>query len=322
MTILDVASRISQIQTQLGLTAPGSAALTTTATAAGQDFASVLAAAKTSAGTAGLAAGGSAGGRTGNDVVADARHYIGVPYVWGGTNPKTGLDCSGLVQRVYADLGVHLPRVSRDQARAGTAVPSLAQARPGDILAFGHPVHHVAIYIGNGQMIAAPEPGDHVKVQKVYEKPSAIRRIFSGTPAASGTSFAASAAMGSVPYAGLFAAAGTKYHVSPALLAAVAKVESGFNPSATSHAGARGLMQLMPGTARELGVNPADPAQAIDGAARLLASGLRRFGTVPLALAAYNAGAGAVQRYGGIPPYAETQSYVRKVQSVMAGYTA
>ncbi|GMA88905.1 hypothetical protein GCM10025868_41550 [Angustibacter aerolatus] len=74
----------------------------------------------------------------------------------------------------------------------------------------------------------------------------------------------------------------------------------------------------MPGTARELGVDPTDPAQAVDGAARLLESNLKSFGSVPLALAAYNAGPGAVRRYDGIPPYAETQAYVRRVTSTMA----
>ena len=74
---------------------------------------------------------------TGDQVVADARKYLGIPYVWGGTDPAKGLDCSGLVQRVYADLGIDLPRVSQDQARVGQAVPSLAQARPGDLSASG-----------------------------------------------------------------------------------------------------------------------------------------------------------------------------------------
>ncbi len=126
-------------------------------------------------------------------------------------------------------------------------------------------------------------------------------------------------ALPGVPYGDLFVKAGTKYGISPKLLAAVAKVESGYDSRAVSPVGARGLMQLMPTTARGLGVNDSfDPEQAIDGGARLLAANLREFRSVPLALAAYNAGGGAVRRYGGIPPFAETQAYVPKVQQALA----
>jgi peptidoglycan DL-endopeptidase CwlO len=122
-----------------------------------------------------------------------------------------------------------------------------------------------------------------------------------------------------VPYADLFNAAGAKHGVSPKLLAAVAKVESGYNPQAVSKAGARGLMQIMPGTAAGLGVaNAFDPAQAVEGAAKLLSSNLKEFGSLDLALAAYNAGGGAVKKYGGIPPYKETQAYVPKVKAALA----
>lgn len=118
------------------------------------------------------------------------------------------------------------------------------------------------------------------------------------------------------PYAELFRSAAQKYGVDARLLASVAKHESSFNPKAVSPAGAQGLMQLMPGTARGLGVDdPFDPAQAIDGAARMLRSLLREFGRTDLALAAYNAGPGAVRRYDGIPPYRETQNYVRRIMS-------
>ncbi|MDT4994182.1 MAG: hypothetical protein QOH97_4074 [Actinoplanes sp.] len=122
-----------------------------------------------------------------------------------------------------------------------------------------------------------------------------------------------------VPYADMFVKAGARYGVSARLLAAVAKVESGYDPQAVSGAGAQGLMQLMPGTAAGLGVqDPFDPQDAIMGGARLLAQNLREFGSVPLALAAYNAGGGAVRRYGGIPPFAETRAYVPRVQNALA----
>lgn len=120
----------------------------------------------------------------------------------------------------------------------------------------------------------------------------------------------------STPYADLFGKAAAKYGVDAELLATVAKHESSFNPRAVSPAGAQGLMQLMPGTARGLGVaDPFDPAQAIDGAARLLRDLKREFGRTDLALAAYNAGPGAVHKYNGIPPYPETQNYVRSIMS-------
>lgn len=139
------------------------------------------------------------------------------------------------------------------------------------------------------------------------------------TGAGSATRATASGAVSGVPYADLFNAAGAKHGVSPKLLAAVAKVESGYNPQAVSKAGARGLMQIMPGTAAGLGVaNAFDPAQAVDGAAKLLSSNLKEFGSLDLALAAYNAGGGAVKKYGGIPPYKETQAYVPKVKAALA----
>jgi len=148
-----------------------------------------------------------------------------------------------------------------------------------------------------------------------------------GTPAASATTdttATAGTAAGpgaSTPYAAEIDAAAAKYNVDPALLRGLIRQESNFNANATSPAGARGLTQLMPGTAAALGVDPSVPAQAIEGGAKYLRQQLDRFGNDPAkALAAYNAGPGAVQRYGGVPPYAETQNYVRKVMGYAAEY--
>ena len=118
-------------------------------------------------------------------------------------------------------------------------------------------------------------------------------------------------------------AAAERYAVPEALISAVIRVESGFNPRAVSRKGARGLMQLMPATASLLGVrNSFDPGQNIDGGARHLRGLIERFAyDVPLALAAYNAGEQAVVTYRGIPPYAETQDYVARVLRLFNGST-
>lgn len=265
-------------------------------------------------------------GTTGEDVVATARQQLGVDYVWGGeSRAEGGFDCSGLIQWAYGQHGIALPRVSRDQAKAGREVTA-AEARPGDLVFFdrtGRP-DHIGMYAGDGQWVVAPKTGDVVKVQRVdLSQATTIRRVLpdggvAGAPlrtvAAPGAWSTALPAAGR-PYAALIDKAAEGAGVDPRLLAALAWSESGFDPRARSAAGATGLVQLMPGTARGLGVtDTTDPAQSLRGGATYLRQQLQAFGGDPaLALAAYNAGPTAVRRHGGVPPYAETQKYVKTV---------
>ena len=116
------------------------------------------------------------------------------------------------------------------------------------------------------------------------------------------------------------ARASLRWNVPENVLAAQLYAESGFNPFATSGAGAQGIAQFMPGTARGYGLaNPYDPVAAIDAQAHMMSDLLKRFGKVPLALAAYNAGSGAVARFGGIPPFGETRAYVAKIMGLLGG---
>lgn len=117
------------------------------------------------------------------------------------------------------------------------------------------------------------------------------------------------------------ARAALRWNVPMNLLAAQLYAESGFNPFARSPAGAEGIAQFMPGTAESYGLrNPYDPVAAIDAQAHLMSDLLKSFGgKIALALAGYNAGAGAVQQYGGVPPYPETRAYVAKILGLLGG---
>jgi len=350
MSVLDdIQARIAAITQTFGATSPTGPAApagttldgTNNATTFGSELESAMASTAyndiTTPGVAAVAGSGSttnaafatsvgntaSGSVTGADVVADGRRYLGVPYVYGGTDPNKGLDCSALVQRTYADLGISLPRTSEQQSVLGQAVPSLAQAQPGDLVCFHTPASHIGIYVGDGKMLVAPHTGTVVQIQDITQTPSTIRRIIgtSAAPSFGVQSYAnvasASGASGATQFGALFSAAEQRYGLPHGLLQAVAHAESGYNPQAVSSAGAIGLMQLMPATAQALGVDATNPTQAVDGAARLLRGQLDKYGSIPLALAAYNAGGPAVDTYRGVPPYPQTQNYVQKVLSYM-----
>lgn len=320
MPWIDIQSRIAEIQSRFSSASPPMASSTT-----GSSFADVLAK-SVGAGEIDLTniETDSSGPVSGEKIVELAKEHLGTPYVWGGETPETGFDCSGLIQYVYKQVGIDIPRVSADQARAGVPVSGLENARPGDLLAFNSPVDHIGIYAGNNMMVVAPRTGDVVKMQKVTATPTAIRRILPEETAAPSPLNRTSSlsALDSSSFEDLFQQIGSQYGISPKLLSSVAQAESGMNPQAVSKAGAQGLMQLMPATASGLNVDPFSPPEAIDGAARLLSSYMEKYGSVELALAAYNAGPGAVARYGGVPPFSETQAYIKRVLALMEGAAA
>jgi soluble lytic murein transglycosylase-like protein len=173
---------------------------------------------------------------------------------------------------------------------------------------------------GAGQIPAA-EPAAAVGAPDVPVSPAGYA-MSAGSQSAAGAVTPPAGSSASTPYDATIAQAAAHYNIDPAILHGLIQQESGFDPGARSSAGALGLTQLMPGTASSLGVaNPLDPTQSIEGGARYLSQMLSRFGgNTEEALAAYNAGPGAVSRYGGVPPYAETREYVNKVLGYANAY--
>ncbi len=122
---------------------------------------------------------------SGQDIATAAEKYLGVPYVLGGED-ASGIDCSGLVQRSLADLGIDAPRLVSGQSRIGTEVPSLAQAKPGDLIVLDGG-EHIVIYVGDGKVIHAPEPGRKVEIKPAWFDDSEIVTIRRVAPEAAPT---------------------------------------------------------------------------------------------------------------------------------------
>jgi soluble lytic murein transglycosylase-like protein len=165
-----------------------------------------------------------------------------------------------------------------------------------------------------GAPAASPQPSASTSFAGALASAQSATQTSPSTPA-TGTD-------GSSAFGAEIDAAAATNGIDPALLKGLVSQESGFDPNARSGAGAVGLTQLMPGTAASLGVsNPLDPVQSLQGGAKYLRHQLDCFGgDERLALAAYNAGPGAVARYGGVPPYSETQNYVNNVMAKAAAY--
>ncbi len=167
------------------------------------------------------------------------------------------------------------------------------------------------------------------RIEEIRRRIAEIESRMGASSAAASPSFGDALAQASAPRAPscpqgleqMIASAAGKTGLDPAVLKAVIRAESGFRENAVSPSGARGLMQLMPGTARSFGVDPDDPAQNIEGGARYLKQQIDRFGSLELGLAAYNAGPGNVSKYGGIPPFPETRNYVERVIGGIAAYS-
>ncbi|WP_425839006.1 NlpC/P60 family protein [Microbacterium sp. PA5] len=253
MTLVAALGRIDDIQQRIRSLSPepvvtdAAAATTGTTGGATSASASAFASAVRDAGGVGEVPALPAGPVDGGDIVAQAKQYLGVPYVFGGED-RSGMDCSGLVQRVLADLGIDAPRVVQDQADIGVEVPSLADARPGDLIVTKGE-GHIVIYAGDGMVIHAPSPGKHVELRDNWLKDAdiaTIRRVV--PPPGEGVAAAGIAAASGLPASALSALSVPALSAavsSPTSMAAAARTALAAVPVASRSADAGGVADAL-----------------------------------------------------------------------------
>lgn len=220
--------------------------------------------------------------------------------VYGGQNAMSVYDIISVNEALHAKTGAYLQNVSD---ALGIDTGTASQAAAGAVSLAG------VVILGAGSSAGRKKEILDAAVAEAEKKARG------NEPKNSGGSGSLTGSTGNAEYDDMIVRAASAYDIPANLLFCLLNQESGFNPNAVSPCGAIGIAQFMPDTAESLGVDPSDPGSAIPGAAKLLRMNYDTFGSWELALAAYNAGAGAVEKYGGIPPYRETQNYVSSIMN-------
>ncbi|HBJ1645859.1 TPA: C40 family peptidase [Clostridium botulinum] len=263
-------------------------------------------------------------------VFNELKSYLGTDYLYGGSDPSTGFDCSGLVQYCYGKYGIELPRTTYEQVLCGSYV-EYENLQAGDLVFFGtsDDIHHVGVYIGEGQYIHAPQTGDVVKISSLSDRKDfyEARRVFEVKESINNSTNSTdtenkilyTALPNNKEFVDIFYKVEAETGVDSTLLASIAITESSLNPNDVSSAGASGLCQLMPDTFIELGF---DISNIFDPYTNVLACAyeiqdLYNYSCIkrPIdMLTAYNGGIGNFMKYGGaIPNNRENQEYSGKV---------
>lgn len=263
--------------------------------------------------------------------------------------------CQAFVEKATKGReGIYTSAIDAWKRQQDKARTNLADIRPGDAVYFAPDSSnggygHTGVYAGNGQFISATYNGIKQVNLNDWVKSTGQRLLgfipgddrtdfstpndqnlgwmqqkaqeFAKAPAVEGSAVSSPSFVEGTPdwVQPIINKASKKYNIPPVLLSALLKKESGFDPNAKSPVGAQGIAQFMPDTAKELGIDPNDPEQAIEGAAKYLRLQWDKFGKPELALAAYNSGAGNVQNFGGIPPFKETKNYVKGIMDLAGG---